>query len=755
MKLTSKTLCRILCGCIACLLLVGFLPVGASAATSYESYTYNSRELAVPTAAPYTVSQILKGEDFVDANGNSYKLSTPGDIYVTENNWLYIADQGNARVIVLDESLEMVDVIDISGLMLSNITGVFVYTEKDVTAQPAPDYTEGACADGHTYENGVCTRCAETQINNRIVVCGESYGTYSVSVLAGVDTVYNGMTVAKGELLYSVDKPEAAVIDEKFIYEPIKAEVDSGGIMYVLNQNSSEGALQFSKGGDPVKSGEFMGFYGTEEVDLTFEVLLRHFWKSVLSEEAAEKMARTVSVQFDSFCIDQKDFVFTIRSGAETVTGQVRKLNAKGANVMDETRRFGDHIEAIMLADIAVDDDGFITVIDRSNGHIMQYDPDGEMLYAFGGIGTQEGTFTEPIAVETMGDKLFVLDKQAGLITVFEPTDFAANVRKATLLYRDGKYEEAIDYWTEVLALDNNYELANNGMGKIHEGLGDMQMTANNVDAGMTEYQTAMEYYKRGNSKKFYSDAFEDYRGAILREYFGLFMVLIAAVFLVPLVLMSRKPKAKEVYAGGRPKSKYPFYCMFHPMNGYDDLKAENSGSFWRANCILAALFVVSVLAHQLTGFAYNMNRVEQLNIWVTLCSTIGVFLAFVVCNWAVTTIMDGKGKLKEIWIFMAYAMLPYVLFSAAMIVCSNVLTIDESAFYTAIQWVGYLWTALCIVIGLREVHMYSLKKTFGTIIITILGLVIVVVLVAIVYSVFSQLIGFITTVWSEISMRA
>ena len=50
---------------------------------------------------------------------------------------------------------------------------------------------------------------------------------------------------------------------------------------------------------------------------------------------------------------------------------------------------------------------------------------------------------------------------------------------------------------------------------------------------------------------------------------------------------------------------------------------------------------------------------------------------------------------------------------------------------------------------------MYSLKKTFGTIIITILGLVIVVVLVAIVYSVFSQLIGFITTVWSEISMRA
>lgn len=718
MKLTSKTLCRILCGCIACLLLVSFLPVGASASTAYESYSYNSREQAVPTAAPYTVSKVISGETL-----GIGQFLEPGDMYVTDNNEVYILDQSNNRVVVLNATLEFVKEItlavkDENGIdsNFSSASGLFVYTEKTEEEPGAR--------------------------NNRIIVCGNrGYGVDNIVA------VFDG----EGTMIRTYNKPEAAVIDEKFIYEPIKAEVASNGILYVLNKNSSEGALQFDR------NGEFMGFYGSEDVDLTFDVLMRHFWKSVLSEEAAEKMARTVSVQFESFCIDEKDFVFTIRSGAETATGQVRKLNAKGDNVLDEEKRFGDHIQEIMLTDITVDDQGFITVIDRSNGHIMQYDPDGEMLYAFGGLGEQEGTFTEKAinAVESLGSRLLVMDKQTNLITVFEPTDFALNVRQATLLYRDGKYEEAMGYWTKVLALDNNYELANNGMGKVHEGLGDLEMTAENVEAGMAQYQTAMEYYKRGNNKKFYSDAFEDYRGAILRQYFAVFMVFVAAVFLVPLVLMSRKPKVKEVYAGGRPKGKYPFYCMIHPMNGYDDLKAENSGSLWRANCILAALFVVSVMAHQLTGFAYNMNRVEQLNIWVTLCSTIGVFAAFVICNWAVTTIMDGKGKLKEIWIFMAYAMLPYVLFSAAMIVCSNVLTIDESAFYAAVQWVGYLWTALSMVIALREVHMYNLKKTFWTIAITLAGLVIIVVLVAIVYSVFSQLIGFITTVWSEISMRA
>ena len=118
------------------------------------------------------------------------------------------------------------------------------------------------------------------------------------------------------------------------------------------------------------------------------------------------------------------------------------------------------------------------------------------------------------------------------------------------------------------------------------------------------------------------------------------------------------------------------------------------------------------------------------------------------------TTIMDGKDKLLEIWVFCAYVLLPYVILSAVAIVCSNLLTIDESAFYTAVQWIGYGWTALTLVIALREVHQYSLTKTIVTIVITFFGLMIVVVVVAIVYSVFSQLIGFITTLWSEIMMR-
>jgi hypothetical protein len=56
--------------------------------------------------------------------------------------------------------------------------------------------------------------------------------------------------------------------------------------------------------------------------------------------------------------------------------------------------------------------------------------------------------------------------------------------------------------------------------------------------------------------------------------------------------------------------------------------------------------------------------------------------------------------------------------------------------------------------IAIREVHQYTLTKTIVTLAVTFAGLVIVVVIVAIVYSVFGQLIGFLSTIWSELTLN-
>jgi tetratricopeptide (TPR) repeat protein len=680
-----KRACRVACCLLALLAVLTLIPSRASAEAAYPSYTYNGNGQPVPTAVPYEATIVLN----TDSLGIG-PLDGPTDLYVTDEGEIFVLDAGNDRVVVLRKDFQVDRVIiptDDEGepLDFKSPSGISV------------------CADGTIL---LCDRKGKA-----VYILDE-----------------------EGKQLRKVEKPDSSILPKNFQFQPVKAEMDSGGILYVVSSGSYSGALQFDV------DGSFMGFYGSEEVDLTLKVLLDHFWKNFLSDEAAEGVSRTVPVEFISFCIDKKDFIFTIRKGNEVNSGQVRKLNAKGDNVLDDTKVFGDRTDSALLADLVVDDEGFITIIDSGTGRVMQYDPDGELLYAFAGKGSQAGTFSTPAAVESIGDSLLVLDKDRGLITLFTPTEFAKNVRLGTLLYRDGRYKEAMEPWQAVLTRDNNYALANIGMGKIYEGLGD--------------YPAAMDYYEKGDVKNFYSDAFEKNRADLLRENFALVMLAVLAVIAVPMVLLNRKPVAKERYTGGRLKRKYPFYCLLHPLTGYDDLKSERSGSFWLATLIVAALFLVSVLAHQLTGFAFNTNRTDELNLWVILCSTVGVFIAFVTCNWAVTTIMDGEGSFGEIWVFSAYALLPLVLFNGALIVLSNVLTLDEATFYYAIQWIGYGWTAICMFIAIREVHQYTLVKTLVTLAITFAGLVIVVVIAAIVYSVFGQLISFISTIWSEITLH-
>ena len=138
----------------------------------------------------------------------------------------------------------------------------------------------------------------------------------------------------------------------------------------------------------------------------------------------------------------------------------------------------------------------------------------------------------------------------------------------------------------------------------------------------------------------------------------------------------------------------------------------------------------------------------------VTICSTIGIFIAFILCNWAITTIMDGKGRFLEIWTFCAYALMPYILGMTVVVILSNVLTGDEGAFYEMARWLVLIWTGFSMFIAIKEVHQFSVRKTVATLLLTFMGMVIVVIIVAILYSVFGQFVGFLATLGTEITLR-
>ena len=73
-------------------------------------------------------------------------------------------------------------------------------------------------------------------------------------------------------------------------------------------------------------------------------------------------------------------------------------------------------------------------------------------MTVFGGIGSFVRNFTVPVALETVGEAVFVLDQMADTITKFIADHLGQLVMTASLMYQSGRYEESLEMWNRVLS---------------------------------------------------------------------------------------------------------------------------------------------------------------------------------------------------------------------------------------------------------------------------------------------------------------
>ena len=188
-----------------------------------------------------------------------------------------------------------------------------------------------------------------------------------------------------------------------------------------------------------------------------------------------------------------------------------------------------------------------------------------------------------------------------------------------------------------------------------------------------------------------------------------------------------------------------------HPFEGTEDIVQRKNGSFLLANCILA-LWVFSVLLDRfLTGFIFNTTAKSSVNVLEIIMTTLFLFLLFIIANWSICTLLDGKGRFKEIYIMCAYAFVPMIVFSLIGTAVSNFMLLEEGAFLGIIHTVGLLWSALLLFAGLMACHQYSFFKTLISIALTVIGIAIMLFLLVLVFSLFQQLLTFFRTIYREI----
>ncbi|MDE5936600.1 MAG: YIP1 family protein [Ruminococcus sp.] len=195
-------------------------------------------------------------------------------------------------------------------------------------------------------------------------------------------------------------------------------------------------------------------------------------------------------------------------------------------------------------------------------------------------------------------------------------------------------------------------------------------------------------------------------------------------------------------------------HIVIHPFEGFENMRWKKSGSLKTAFFIVFLLFLSLIAKERLYGFQFHSSYDKTFNIIPYIAGSIIIFTAWVIGNWAVCTLLDGEGTMKNICIYSAYALVPYIAQNFINTVLSHLLIRDEFVFMQAIEVIGICWTVLLLFSSVKSVHQYTFRKTVFAVILITAAMIIMLILLVLFLSLIQQIYNFILTVYTEISYR-
>ena len=117
--------------------------------------------------------------------------------------------------------------------------------------------------------------------------------------------------------------------------------------------------------------------------------------------------------------------------------------------------------------------------------------------------------------------------------SLFIPTEFGELIYSAIEDFDAGNYEASGESWKKVMELDGNYDLAYIGIGRSL--------------LRQKKYEEAMDYFELKYDEDNYSRAYKQYRKEWVEEHIVVIVIVILAVFLIPMSIGKVKRIKHEI----------------------------------------------------------------------------------------------------------------------------------------------------------------------------------------------------------------
>jgi tetratricopeptide (TPR) repeat protein len=581
----------------------------------------------------------------------------------------------------------------------------------------------------------------------------------------------------KPEQAYRIlGQPQSDVFNAEKLYRPVAVASDDNHV-YVVAENMEMGVISMD-----IK-GNFMGFIGAQKVSSNALAVL---WRMFQTDEQKVLSQKYISTPFNNIVMDESGFIYVTinfkegsseeqeqqdaiinkKTGAEYAP--VKKLNTNGDDILNRGGFFppsgevmvakkstdGAAAGASTIIDVAVGPEETWSIIDAKRQRIFTYDKNGNLLFAFGDSGDQLGNLEQITAISyQLADgmsNIIVLDKGDGgiakpTVNVYTRTEYGDLLIAALRNDNNRNYQEAITDYENILERNLNFDAAYIGKAKALYRDGD--------------YEKAMEEYSYAYNTSGYSQAFKMYRKDWVSKWIWVIpiVVIVVVVGFSMFLKYAAKVNAKTAITSGKrtfvQEILFGFHLIFHPFDGYWDLKHEKRGSLRGAAFYIA--LTIAVFTYNSAGRSYMYNPTGEFQSVGMQIAAVGIpVVLFATANWCITTLFDGEGSIKDILITTGYSLLPLVLLTIPATLLTHVLSSAESGIITLLNTFAFIWVGLLLFFGIMVTQDYSFMKNILTVIVTIVGMAFIMFLIILFVTLVSDIVGLVRNIITEMSYR-
>ncbi len=540
-----------------------------------------------------------------------------------------------------------------------------------------------------------------------------------------------------GQLEQVFEHPNTPSFGKNTRFSPLKIAAAGSGGVYIISEDSKTGIIHMDG------PGEFLGFFASNDVKKSlFEKLL----DVVLTEEQLNKFLPSTPPSYGSIFTGADGLVYTLNKEPGST---IQRHSINGLDLFAGR----SYLPAFSAAgDLFVTNDGRMLVVDNA-GYITVVDREGHFLCRFGGnsAGSERvGLFDLATGVgEDADGRLYVLDAKRNYIQIFEPTPVQLDIYRALDLYAEGRYDESRVLLETILTRNSTSYFVRLYMGQNY-----MQQGA---------YDQAIREFKIAGAKAEYSEAYWELRNLWLQEHmlYILIALLVLAVAAVAVKSLSHRKKpapAKEPRTRGR-FSRFGQDLLLikrfalHPIDTAYEIQAGRAGSVASATAVYGILFVVYVVYQLASGFLFA-QKVEDFSILSTFLYLSAALILFVIGNFFISSIQDGKGTLRSIYIVTVYSFAPAILLLPFLTIVLNGLTYNELFVRQMVLILIVAWIAAALFTSLIQIHDYSAKSLVKNLLLTAFFMLVAVLVLSLAYLLIKQIFTFIGELITEVSLR-